>query len=865
MGTRTAARQPVATTRTRLLAAAALLRAVAAPAPSAVAPRFVDGSANPFDGIDVGSYSTPRFVDLDGDGDLDLVVGEQDGTLNYYENVGSATLPSYEARTGNENPFDDIDIWNGYSAPALGDVDGDGDLDLVVGALDGALYYFENVGSATSPTRDRRRRREPFDGIDVGDLSAPALADVDGDGDLDLVVGEWDGVLNYYENVGSAASPSFAAVTGSTSPFDGIDVDSSSRPAFVDLDGDGDLDLVREPLRRHHGIEVDDYPAPAFVDGDGDGDLDLVLGNNDGTLDYYENILEPPTAAPTTAAPSKTPPPAPVPSPTTAAPSKPPLPTPSPLPPHFVDGSANPFDGINVGYFSTPRTGSANPFDGIDVGSDSKPALVDLDGDGDLDLVVGTYVGALYYYENVGSAASPSYAAVTPISSSFDIIDVGSWSAPALVDVDGDGDLDLVVGEYDGVLNYDENIPEPTVPSPTTAAPSPGTPETTPPPTPSPTTPAPSPGTADPTPSPTTPALSPGTADPTPSPTTPAPSPGTADPTPSPTTPAPESSCLYAVATDGATCYWLGGCDDDAFPRDDDDGPDFDPTAACGGLSGDLAADTVFNDLYACVVAAGVDPGSFDDDGAAADDGAAGGLPTCASMQAEVDVGCGQGVQFGPCASEFEAYYVCSMDYMALTYLGEDCGYACPSSPPPPSPRPTAAPMAPTYEVAGTMAFAGVSVEDAAAHEDVFVAAIAGVAGVPPEDVSITSFAAAARRRLDECEPCDGDAGCGNLYTADDCANAAEVLGDPGKVCAWTPCDEEGGGDTAAVSVAYAIRSATADTAQLCVDALAAATGDDIDAAVVAAAAAASAADVFESVTMTANQNPMAKDVPRDL
>ncbi|KAH8066608.1 DNA-directed 5'-3' RNA polymerase [Aureococcus anophagefferens] len=114
--------------------------------------------------------------------------------------------------------------------------------------------------------------------------------------------------------------------------------------------------------------------------------------------------------------------------------------------------------------------------------------------------------------------------------------------------------------------------------------------------------------------------------------------------------------------------------------------------------------------------------------------------------------------------------------------------------------------MAPTYEVAGTMAFAGVSVEDAAAHEDVFVAAIAGVAGVPPEDVSITSFAAAARRRLDECEPCDGDAGCGNLYTADDCANAAEVLGDPGKVCAWTPCDEEGGGDTAAVSVAYAIR-----------------------------------------------------------
>ncbi|KAH8066607.1 hypothetical protein JL722_1054 [Aureococcus anophagefferens] len=683
----------------------------------------------PFDGIDVGSYSTPRFVDLDGDGDLDLVVGEQDGTLNYYENVGSATLPSYEARTGNENPFDDIDIWNGYSArarrrrrrrrprPRRG-------------RTRRRLYYFENVGSATSPTfATVAGAASPFDGIDVGDLSAPALADVDGDGDLDLVVGEWDGVLNYYENVGSAASPSFAAATGSTSPFDGIDVDSSSRPAFVDLDGDGDLDLVvgerdgvlyyyenvgsaslptfapspqREPLRRHHGIEVDDYPAPAFVDGDGDGDLDLVLGNNDGTLDYYENILEPPTAAPTTAAPSKTPPPAPVPSPTTAAPSKPPLPTPSPLPPHFVDGSANPFDGINVGYFSTPRfvdldgdgdldlvvgedlgalyyyenvgsaatpsyvavTGSANPFDGIDVGLYSAPALADVDGDGDLDLVVGEWDGTLYYFENVGSATSPSYAARTGSANPFDGIDVGSDSKPALVDLDGDGDLDLVVGTYVGALYYYENVGSAASPSyaAVTPSPAPSTSSTSvagarPPPTStatatstsswanttasstttrtsrnrrcrrrrprrrrpaprddasahavaddaravaghrgshaSPTTPL-SPGTADPTPSPTTPAPSPGTADPTPSPTTPAPSPGTADPTPPPTTPGPslaspvptpcdprhaacvggdgcgafdsESSCLYAVATDGATCYRLGGCDDDAFP-----------------------------------------------------------------------------------------------------------------------------------------------------------------------------------------------------------------------------------------------------------------------------------------------------------
>ncbi|KAH8061973.1 calcium ion binding protein [Aureococcus anophagefferens] len=400
---------------------------------------FAEVLANgPFDGIRVGAFSAPALADLDGDGDLDLVVGDQTGALYYYENVGSAASPSYAAVTGTANPFDGIDVGS-KSAPALVDLDGDGDLDLVVGAGDGVLNYYENVGSAASPSYAAvTGAANPFDGIHVGEFSAPAFADLDGDGDLDLVVGEWMGALFYYENVGSAASPSYAAVTGSASPFDGIDIGSRSAPAFADVDGDGDLDLVvgislgslfyyenvgsaaspsyaavTGAATPFYGIDVGGHSAPALADVDGDGDLDLVVGKYHGALYYYENV-----------------------------------------------GSA-----ASPSYAAV--TGAANPFDGIDVGDESAPALADLDGDGDLDLVVGESEGALYYYEgagtvfyyeNVGNAASPRFEARTGSANPFDGIEVDEISKPEFADLDGDGDLDLVVGELMGALYYYENV-----------------------------------------------------------------------------------------------------------------------------------------------------------------------------------------------------------------------------------------------------------------------------------------------------------------------------------------------------------------------------------------------------------------------
>jgi hypothetical protein len=68
------------------------------------------GTANPFNGINVGLYSTPTLADLDADGDLDAIIGEYDGILNYYQNTGSSSNPVYSEQTGTANPFNGIDI-----------------------------------------------------------------------------------------------------------------------------------------------------------------------------------------------------------------------------------------------------------------------------------------------------------------------------------------------------------------------------------------------------------------------------------------------------------------------------------------------------------------------------------------------------------------------------------------------------------------------------------------------------------------------------------------------------------------------------------------------------------------------------------
>jgi len=149
----------------------------------------------------VGDNISPTFVDLDGDGDLDLFVGEKSGNIIYYENSGTRSSPTFgKPQT---NPFKLADVGDNIS-PTFVDLDGDGDEDLFVGNRSGDIIYYENQGTRSSPTFGKPQTH-PFGFTHVGRSSSPTFADLDGDGDKDLFVGESRGNIIYYEEV--AAPP----------------------------------------------------------------------------------------------------------------------------------------------------------------------------------------------------------------------------------------------------------------------------------------------------------------------------------------------------------------------------------------------------------------------------------------------------------------------------------------------------------------------------------------------------------------------------------------------------------------------------------------------------------------------------------
>jgi len=348
--------------------------------------RWVDnvaGDASAFTAFDVDSTSYPTwigFADLDGDGDLDLY-GCSDGSdeVAWWENRSLHATAEIGAATTVQGTSADqpAGLW-----PA--DVDGDGDLDLVGSQLTGALTWWENIAGDGSSWNSML-----ISGLPYGDA---AVADFDGDGLLDVAATRFGDVMVHLQT-----SSSWTPVAVAASSYDLLSIDAG------DWDRDGDVDLVASSVL-DEVLVLENQPLNSWVvtplasasgevtavrlgDLDGDGDLDVIAAVDSGS----DELLI--------------------------------------------------YDGDGAGGFGSPAT--------LDLTPGSNPGrfeLDDMDGDGDLDVVLGQpgndQLELLLNADGVGGSWNFS-----TIQGSVGFL-VDAWFD--LADVDLDGDLDVAVAADDG-------------------------------------------------------------------------------------------------------------------------------------------------------------------------------------------------------------------------------------------------------------------------------------------------------------------------------------------------------------------------------------------------------------------------------
>ncbi len=286
------------------------------------------------DMIDMGSYSRPAVADVTGDGLPDIVIGgytfaegitTRIPSLWLFENIGTPEQP-YFSRINDDylemSQYADLPTFD--FAPAFGDMNGNGSLDLVVGEQNGKLFYYRNM-SDVGEAMNFANVVYPFMDISVGVSATPQIVDINGDGYGDLVVGERTGNgddfgrcsnLNYFENMGFGGNAFFNAdvkLAPNTQCFgrvlfdipvglpqysapsivrtpEGLVMLAGMDPGKLALYGDvekGKTEALPLLDGGYGQIDVGNRSSPALADLNNDGVYDLIIGNQRGGLELF--------------------------------------------------------------------------------------------------------------------------------------------------------------------------------------------------------------------------------------------------------------------------------------------------------------------------------------------------------------------------------------------------------------------------------------------------------------------------------------------------------------------------------------------------------------------------------------------------
>ena len=368
-----------------------------------------------------------RLADYDGDGRQDLIVGIEDwsyygwddarnargkwtnGALHGFVHVFRATddgkyAEPFQVQAGGKT----LDVY-GCPSPNFADFDGDGDLDLLCGEFLDGFTYFKNVGTRKEPRYASGRRVRDLSGREVTmdlEMIVPIAFDWDKDGDLDLIVGDEDGRVAFIENTGmlsSSRTPIFA------------------QPVYFQQQADT--------------LKCGALATPVTVDWDGDGDTDIVSGNTAGYLEFFENLNGPKVAQPKWAAPRRI----------------------------EVDGK--------------PFRVMAGPNGSIQGPAEAKWGyttlnVADWNNDGLPDIVLNSILGEVVWLKNTGTRSQPKLAPPQPVQVAWNHAQpalawgwrkpqgkalLTQWrTTPLVFDFNHDGLPDLAMLDHEGYLAYFE-------------------------------------------------------------------------------------------------------------------------------------------------------------------------------------------------------------------------------------------------------------------------------------------------------------------------------------------------------------------------------------------------------------------------